>query len=173
MTTATRPARTREAYRQAEPQTLHQRIHAVRESYPGLREARLAVLELRSEENGLLGKLQAEPSKEDPHAHDSVRQKLATLREKIGPAQQAERTIELEASKSAMAAFLPEHTEAAAAFVGSLEALFKSHGQLMELRNMAISMRLPLNAKTAFFGLDQLAGMKPQLLQIQSLWNQG
>lgn len=172
MTTATRPARTREAYRQAESQTLLQRIKSVREEFPGLREARLVVLNLKSEENDLLGKLQAEPSKEDPHAHDSVRQKLATLREKIGPAQAAEQAIEQQASKSAMAEFLPEHTEAATAFVESLDALLKSHGQLMELRNTAISMRLPFNAKTAFFGLEQLQGMKPQLLQIQALWKQ-
>jgi hypothetical protein len=170
MSTATRTMKP--AYRQAEPQTLQQRIKSVREEFPGLREARLVVLNLKSEENGLLAKLQTPAPSEDPHVHDSTRTKLAVVREKIGPAQNAERAIELEASKSAMAEFLPEHSEAAAAFTDSLANLLQSQNRMLELRDLATAMRLPLTSKSPFFGLEQLQGIRPVLLQILSLWKQ-
>ncbi len=90
MTTTTLPERKTPPWRQqADPQSLQERIKAVREQFPGLQEARLAVLDLQSKEQSLLAKLKTPPNPEDPHAHDSVRTKLADVREKIGPAQVA------------------------------------------------------------------------------------
>lgn len=171
-TTATRAERKSPPWRQAE-QTLKQRLHAARESHPGLKEARLGVLDLRSEENSLLGKLQAPPTTEDPHGHDSVRTRLAAVREKIGPAHQAERTVELEASKAAMREFVPEHSEAASEFTASLAEFLNALEKLMELRDLAMGLRLPLTTKTPFFGLDQMQAIRGQLKHIQSLWAQG
>jgi hypothetical protein len=151
-------------------QTLRERIQAKRESYPGLNEARLTVANLRSEEQSLLAKLQMPVPADDPFLHDGTREKLAALRQKIGPAQQAERTAELEASKSALELFSPEHREASEAFQGSLRSLVESFDRMMELRTVATNYRLPLTRETPFFGLDQMQAIRGQLLQIQNQW---
>ncbi len=72
-----------------------------------------------------------------------------------------------------MIVFLPEHSEAAEAFVENLQGLLMAHERMTQLRNVATSMRLPLTVKTAFWGLDQLAAIRGQLLLIQSQWKQG
>lgn len=151
-------------------QTLRERIQAKRESYPGLNEARSTVANLRSEEQSLLAKLQEPLNPEDPHAHDSARTKLATVREKIGPAQVKEREMELQASKSALELFSPEHREASEAFQSSLRSLVESFDRMMELRTVATNYRLPLTRETPFFGLDQMQAIRGQLLQIQNQW---
>ena len=171
-TTSARAERKAPPWRQAE-QTLQARIHAAREAYPGLREARLAVIDLRIEEQGLVAKLQAPPAMEDPHAHDAIRTQLAAVREKLAASQQAERASELAASQSAMTEFVPEHLSVSAAFVESLEALLIAHERMTELRDLAMGLRLPLSTKTPFYGLDQLMAIRGQLKHIKLLWAQG